>query len=42
MAVATANNQELILTRDLKGFLNCSIPVKTVAEFLHEHLTLDQ
>ncbi len=42
MAVATANNQELILTRDLKGFLNCSIPVKTVAEFLNEHLTLDQ
>lgn len=34
MQVALTNNQDIIITRDLKGFLNSPIEVKTLVEFL--------
>ncbi len=34
MQVAIENNQDYIITRDLKGFLNSPIEVKTLVEFL--------
>lgn len=34
MQVALTNNQDYIITRDLKGFLNSPIEVKTLVEFL--------
>lgn len=34
MQVALTNNQDYIITRDLKGFLNSPIEAKTLVEFL--------